>query len=375
MNKRILITSTDLMMVQFLVPHVQYLSQNGFAVEIACSDVGGCMEEMREKLEGYAKAIHTVRLVRSPTSSANFKGYGDMKKVIENGRYDIIWTNEPVMGVVTRLAARKARKRGTKVVYMCHGFHFFKGSGKASWLLYYPMERVMSRFTDTIVTINREDEARAKTFHAKQVVYIHGIGVNTERLRSAENRTDIRAELGLQDDDFLVLSVGELNKNKNHRVVIEALHRLQDPQIHYAICGKGALLDKLNVLARSLGLEKNVHFLGYRTDVVDVCSQVDVFAFPSHREGLGLAALEAMYCGLPVVASRIRGPMDFMESGKSGMLTTPDDAEGFAQAISDLKQNKALRRGCSEYNKKAVIPYCLEQVKGEVLELFEGFLK
>lgn len=372
MNKRILITSTDLMMVQFLVPHVQYLSQNGFAVEIACSDVGGCMEEMREKLAGYAKAIHTVRLVRSPTSSANFKGYGDMKKVIENGRYDIIWTNEPVMGVVTRLAARKARKRGTKVVYMCHGFHFFKGSGKASWLLYYPMERVMSRFTDTIVTINREDEARAKTFHAKQVVYIHGIGVNTERLRSAENRTDIRAELGLQDDDFLVLSVGELNKNKNHRVVIEALHRLQDPQIHYAICGKGALLDKLNVLARSLGLKKNVHFLGYRTDVVDVCSQVDVFAFPSHREGLGLAALEAMYCGLPVVASKIRGPMDFMESGKSGMLTTPDDAEGFAQAISDLKQNKALRRSCGEYNKKAVIPYCLKQVKGEVLKLMEG---
>ena len=121
MSKRLLITSTDLMMVQFLIPHVIYLSENGFEVEIACSDVGGRMDEIREKLKGVVKDIHIVRLVRSPASPTNFKGYGDMKKVINRGNYDVIWTNEPVMGVVTRLAARKARKNGTKVIYMVHG--------------------------------------------------------------------------------------------------------------------------------------------------------------------------------------------------------------------------------------------------------------
>ena len=133
-----MITSTDLMMIQFLVPHVICLSRNGFEVEIACSEVGGRMAEIREKTAGYVKAVHEVRLVRSPASLKNFQGYGDMKKVIRNGGYDVIWTNEPVMGVVTRLAARQARKHGTKVVYMVHGFHFFKGASKLNWMLYYP---------------------------------------------------------------------------------------------------------------------------------------------------------------------------------------------------------------------------------------------
>ena len=136
MNKRLLITSTDLMMVQFLIPHVIHLSQNGFDVEIACSDVGDRMDEVREKLKDSVKAIHVVRLVRSPASPTNLKGYGDMRKVIENGNYDIIWTNEPVMGVVTRLAARDARKRGTKVRYMVHGFLFYKGAPKPYWLTF-----------------------------------------------------------------------------------------------------------------------------------------------------------------------------------------------------------------------------------------------
>ena len=114
-NKRLLVTSTDLMMVQFLIPHVINLSQNGFDVEIACSEVGGRLDEVKKKLDGYVKAVHTVRLVRSPASTTNFKGYGDMKKVIDQGNYDLIWTNEPVMGVVTRLAAKNARKNGKHI--------------------------------------------------------------------------------------------------------------------------------------------------------------------------------------------------------------------------------------------------------------------
>lgn len=369
MGKRILVTSTDLMMIQFLVPHVRYLSENGFDVEVACSDVGGRMDEVRTALDGAAKAIRTVRLHRSPAAAENLKGYGDMKRVIASGNYDIIWANEPVMGVVTRLAARKS---GAKVVYMCHGFHFFKGSGKGSWLVFYPVERFCSRFTDVLVTINREDEARAKTFHAGRVAYIHGIGVNTDRLHRRDIRSNIRAELGLAEDDFLVLSVGELNENKNHQVIIRAVAQLHDSKIHYAICGKGALMEQLQKLAKELGIESQVHFLGYRKDVMDICSQADVFAHPAHREGLGLAPLEAMYCGLPLIASDIRGIQDYAVNGESGFLCNADDADGFSSAIQTLRNDPDLRKRCGTRNQTAVVPFCLEQVKEEVFGLFSS---
>lgn len=364
--KKLLITSTDLMMIQFLVPHVRHLSENGFHVEIACSVVGGRIDEVRKAVEGYAKAVHTVRLERSPVSPNNLKGYGDMKRLLAEHHYDIIWTNEPVMGVVTRLAAKKLRKAGTKVIYMCHGFHFFKGASLPHWLIFYPVERFMSRFCDAIVTINHEDEARAKTFHCPRVEYIHGIGVNTDRLRRKDEQSDIRAELGLKEKDLLVLSVGELNENKNHQVIIRAISKLNDDKIHYAICGKGDRLEALKALAAEMKIADRVHFLGYRTDVVDICSRADIFAHPSIREGLSVASLEAMYCGLPLVMSIVRGAGDYLQDGDSGFLCRCDDADGFAEAIGKLAADADMRRRFGAFNQNTVKAFYLESVKDEV---------
>ena len=375
MGRRMLITSTDLMMIQFLVPHVINLAEHGYEVEIACSEVGGRMDEIREKLKGYVKRIHTVRLVRSPASFSNFKGYRDMKRVIHSGAYDIIWTNEPVMGVVTRLAARQARKRGTKVLYMVHGFHFYKGAPVWNWLVYYPIESFASRFCDEIVTINREDYKRAKRLHSPEVKYIHGIGVDTTILNQKTIHTDIRRQLGLQDSDFIVLSVGELNKNKNHKVIIKAISQIHDKNVKYILCGKGAQQKSLEKLAKKCKVSSQIFFLGYRKDVADICQQSDIFAFPSYREGLGLASLEAMYSGLPLVASAIRGVEDYAENGKAGFLCSPDDSQAFAKAILYLKKDEKLRLKCSENNRKAAVLYCLDNVKKEVMSLFEQEMK
>lgn len=375
MAKRILITSTDLMMVQFLVPHVINLSENGFRVEIACSNVGGRVEEIRSKLKNYVKKIHIVRLKRSPLAPVNFLGYQDMKRIINCGHFDLIWTNEPVMGVVTRLAARTARKNGTKVMYMTHGFHFFKGAPKKNWLIFYNIEHWASRLCDVITTINREDYRRAKKMHAPVVKYIHGIGINPERLNKIDNRSDIRQELRLNENDFLCISVGELNENKNHQVVIKALGQLKDPDIHYIICGKGDQLENLKNLAKEQGVQKNIHFLGYRMDVLDICSQSDLFVFPSHREGLPIAPLEAMYCGLPLITSDIRGLADYMKEGKTGYLTDPDDVNSFASKIRKLKDDPQLREEIGSNNKKAVVLFLLDNSKIEVLYLIRSILK
>lgn len=358
--KRILITSTDLMMVQFLLPHVRNLRENGYAVELACSEVGGRLAEVREALPGIP--VHPVRLVRSPATVRNFLGYLDLKNLISQGKYHMIWTNEPVMGVVTRLAAWGS---GVKVLYMCHGFHFYKGCGPLNWLLWYPVERVMSRLTHMLVTINREDEARAKTMHAGRIAYIHGIGVNTRRLHAPGR--DFRRELGLTDNAFLVLSVGELSKHKNHQVIIRAIAALGDPHIHYAVCGKGPLLNQLTGLARKLGVAERVHFLGYRKDLADIYAAADVFAHPSRREGLGLAPLEAMHCGLPLIAADTRGIRDY---GKN--LIPSEDVKGFTRAIRRMKADENLRNQCGERNRQAAAPYCLETVKEEVLQLIES---
>lgn len=375
MSKKILVTSTDLMMIQFLVPHIINLSENGYEVSIACSNVGGRMQEVKEKLKASTKEIYTVRLHRSPVCVDNMNGYRDMKKIICENHYDVIWINEPVMGVVTRLAAQKARKKGTKVLYVVHGFHFYKGAPLLNWLIYYPIEKIMASKCDMICTVNCEDYQRARKFNVQEVRYIHGVGINTERLTISKTSTNIRQELKLSENEILVLSIGELNKNKNQKVIIQAIKKINNKQLHYILCGKGDQEKELRDLAIQLGIEKYVHFLGYRKDVVDICIQSDIYVMPSYREGLPVSSLEAMYCGLPLVTSKIRGLEDIMKEGKTGYMCKPEDAEGFADRINTLLKNSETRTKMGQYNKEAVKPYCVNEVKKEVLKLIVGLMK
>ena len=374
MAKRILITCTDSMMKQFLEPHVRNLAGNGYEVEIACSEVLNRMAEVQEDLGEYAR-IHLLHLKRSPLAISNIRGYREIKQIIRNGHYDLIWTNEPVMGVATRLAARKARKQGTKVMYMVHGFHFYKGAPLLNWLLFYPIERLMASKADCICTINREDYARAQQMHTARAAYIHGVGIDTDRLKPGESPTDLRNELHLPQDAFLILSVGELNGNKNQQIVIRALAELKDQNVRYILCGKGDQLENLRTLAGELNIADRIHFLGYRKDIADICRQCDAFALPSRREGLPFAAMEAMYCGLPLVNSGIRGLADITEDGVSGYVCGTDDAGQYAESILKLKNNPELRTQMGNNNRKTVEAFTVEQTKHEILELIRELLQ
>lgn len=367
--KRLLLTCTDLMAIQFLVPHVKYLSQRGFSVELACSDVGGRMEDLHKALDGIAP-IHVVRLVRSPFSTENRKGYGDLKKIIDGSRWDVIWTNEPVMGVMTRLAARDARKQGTKVVYMVHGFHFYKGAPLQNWLLYYPVEKYCSRLCDMIVTINEEDYQRAKTFHTDRVEKIQGVGVNLDRFAPDEEvRRAWREKLGLSENDIALLTVGELTPRKNQHVMLEALHFLNDSRCRLLICGRGELESRLKQQVKALQLEEQVQFLGYRKDIPQLCCASDIFVFTSIQEGLPRALMEAMANGKAIVCSDIRGNVDLIENGKGGFVV-PNEAGAVAQAIAHLTEDPQLRREMGEKNRDVVINYEI----GKICEVVYGLM-
>ena len=374
--KRILITSTDLMMIQFLAPHVHHLAALGYQVDIACSVVGNRISDVRRALEGAVGKIHILRLQRSPAAPGNLLGYTDLQRLLAENRYDLIWTNEPVMGVMTRLAARKYRRQGTKVLYMCHGFHFFRGAGALNWAVYYPIERLMSRFCDAIVTVNGEDFARALRFQTSPVYKIPGVGVDTRRFSAGgypEFRNAKRIQLGIPEDAWVVLTVGELNKRKNQKVLLRAVSLLDDKNTHLVLCGRGDRREKLEQLASRLGIRDRVHFLGYRLDIPEMYRMADCFAFPSLQEGLPFALMEAMQSGLPIVASRIRGTVDLIQPDAGGILCHPRSPAEFARGVMELRRtDKAAMVGL---NREKLKEFDLEQIKPRILAILEEVLK
>ena len=378
MAKRILVSSTDLMMVQFLLPHIRFLAEQGYEVEIACSDVGGRMEEIRAQLEGYVKQIHVVRLVRSPVSPTNLKGYRDMKQVVDQGHYDLIWTNEPVMGVATRLAARKARRSGTKVIYMVHGFHFYHGAPKLNWIVFYPIEKLMSHFCDRIVTMNGEDRKLAESRFSTPVSFIHGIGVNGERFHpvSTEERLAVRKKEGLSKEDFVVICIGELNENKNQKTLIEAAALVRDriPGLKVLLAGKGDQEQALRTLIQEKGLENAVRLLGYRKDLPHLLPAVDLAVSCSRREGLPQNIIEAMLCKKPVVASHNRGHDELVVHEETGLLFSFQDAAALANALCALYEHPDLRAAYGEKGCSKAMEYTVDSTRTELLQLLEQTL-
>lgn len=370
--KQLLLTCTDLMAIQFLLPHVKYLSANGFSVELACSDVGGRMDDLHRALDGVAQ-IHTVRLARSPFSPGNAAGFGDLKKIIDGAHWDIIWTNEPVMGVMTRLAARDARRHGTKVFYIAHGFHFYKGAPKKNWLIWYPVEKFMCRYTDKLITINEEDYQLARSKFPVETCHIHGAGVSVSRYHphSAEEEEVLRKEESLSVQDFVVLCTGELNANKDQRTLIDAAVLCRDriPELKVLLAGNGPLEPALREQIAENHAEGYIRLLGYRTDLERVVPAADVIVSCSHREGLGLNLIEGMLCGKPVIAVENRGHRELIENGVTGYLVPIGDSCILAERLVQL-HNDGNQKELGQAGYKKVQLYTDANVQQELVHIY-----
>ena len=356
---KILITATvQSHIAQFHKPVIRMLQEMGHQVEIAARNN---LHEKKNLTLTEPDVIHEVNFCRSPFSLQIFPAYRQLKKVIEAGGYDVVHCNTPVAGILTRLACRKLRKQGKlKVMYEAHGLHFFKGGPRSGWLIWYPIEKFFSRFADMMVLINKMDyELVKEKFHAKAVRRIPGIGVNLSQFQDVGHGA-LRQELSLDENTPLVLSVGELNENKNHKVVITAISAMKNKEVHYCIAGNGPLLQELTEHAKAMGVADRVHFLGYRRDVPMLMHQADVFVLPSRREGLGMAAIEAMSCGLPLVSSNRHGINDYSIEGVTGYKHDPDDSRGFAESMDKLLEDAHLRGELAENCKKMAQEFTLD---------------
>lgn len=375
--KKILLTCTDLMAIQFFTEHIKYWHEKGYYVDLACSPVGERVDELIEFFSSIENAsIVTVDLERSPFKLSNLKGFLQLIKIAKKEHYDSVVTNEPVMGLLTRLAF--ANKKETKVTYIAHGFHFYKGGSKLNNLIYHTIERFASHFTDKLVTINKEDFEAAKQLHLKEngtVQYIPGIGVNTSKFykSSKEDCTIIRNELGLSDNDFVVAVIGELNDNKNQETIIRAIATLKNeyPNLKALFLGIGEKAEYLKNLCCELDVDNNVRFLGYRHDVNRILSVCDLGASASLREGLGLNIIEEMASGLPVVASENRGHRDIVTKD-SGILLQENTPKEFAKAFAELYSAPEVCESISKNNLELCKNFDIKAIKLSLLNIIEG---
>ena len=319
-----------------------------------------------------------VPFERSPFDPKNVKAYRVLKKLIDDQRYDLIVCNTPVGGILTRLAARKSRKRGIKVVYIAHGFHFCKGSSKKNWLIYYPIEKLMAKYCDLLITINKEDYAlaRKKFSRRTKVAHIHGVGVDETRYHPAapEEQLAMRMAEGLSPEDFVILCTGELNENKNQKTLISAAAQLKDriPNLKILLAGNGPKEQELRDQIREEGLEGVVKLLGYRTDLERITPAVDLVVSCSRREGMPLNIIEAMLCAKPVVVSHNRGHDELVSPGRTGILLSPTDADGFAAAIDALAADAGKRYEMGEAALRRIQPYAVSNTREELYGLLRS---
>lgn len=344
--KVLYIATSDIHLATFHKPYIKWLSQQEIVVDIAVEKRGD------NTIEGVENAFF-LSFPRSLLNKEMFSSYKKLKNIIDTGGYDLIHCHTPIPSMLARMAARSARKKGAKVLYTAHGFHFYKGAPIPRWLVHYPAEYILSYFTDGIVTINQEDYdyINGKMFH-KDSFYIKGIGVDSKRFRpySEDEKIVKRDILGLGKDDFVLLYVGEFIPRKNHEFIMRAIKLLVEriPNLKILFAGTGVLLEDMKKLADDLKVSSYIDFLGFRTDVHELSAIANVGISASKHEGLGLGLAEEMMCRVPIVATFDRGHKEMIVQGETGFMFEQENQAEFIDYIFKLYSNEELRQKMGE---------------------------
>ncbi len=371
-NMKILfICSTDNMIWQFLTPHIKDLLSFGASVDCVCSKTGFWFDSLKE----IGFNMIELDLKRAPINMTNYRGYKFLKKLQRENKYNLIYCQQPTGGLMGRFVGKKFK---IPVIYIAHGFFFFKGNNPIKNFIYYSAEKYMAKFTDILITMNEEDYLASKKFKAKKKYKISGIGLNEDKYQF-EKQNNLPAELMLKDDNKIILSVSEFIPRKNYKTMLKtfaALARKRD-DVKYILCGSGRQFEEMKVFAKKLDIQDKVLFLGYRTDIGHIMQISDIFFHQSFHEGLTMSIMEAMHFSLPVVASRVRGNKDLIDEGVGGFLTEPKNVNAQLKALEILLDDKKMREEFGKNNHEKVKDYCLNSVREELKEIYQenGFFE
>ena len=350
--------------LKFHVPCIRRMREQGWTVDVAASG--------DEEVPYCSHQIHGL-WKRSPFTLDTLRGIRQLRRVIDEGDYDIIYCHTPVGALVARLAAKNARRQGTKVVYFAHGFHFFTGAPLINWLLFYPIERLLARETDLLITLNDEDDARARRVFPKalSVVQVPGAGVDFSRLDvddRAQTRHAKREQWQVSQDALVLMYVAELIRNKNQEMLLEMLLgvRRERPDAVLVLVGPDHANGHYQRLARRMGLEDAVRFTGWSSDIGGCLCAADIYVASSKREGLALNIVEDMYCGLPVVATDNRGHVPIIRDGENGFLVHVGESGKMAQRVLEIAREPQLRE---RFSRADVSRYSADAVSRQIVEI------
>ena len=372
MKKILFVTHNGRFLVQFELNDIRILQEMGYEVQCATNFKGEFMRADAETTE-HGVICQQVDIERSPAKlKSNYRAYKQIKTLMKKECFEALHCHTPMGGVVGRLAANAT---GTKpVLYTAHGFHFYRGCPLKNKLIYQTAETFLARYTDAQITINQEDYAAAQKFPLRgKAYYVPGIGVDVQKIASVQvDRVAKRKELGIPEDAFAFLTVGELIPRKGHELLIRAFAKLNISGVQLLICGSGREKEHLTALIKELEISDRAHLLGFRNDIYELLKCADAFVFPSKQEGLPVALMEAMAAGLPCIASRIRGNVDLLPDSR--YLFEASDESTLCQLMQDAVNGVQVDQECAQ-NKKALeqfdvknVSECMRKVYTAVLE-------
>lgn len=379
MQRVLFVTNLASKIGSFSISSIEAANNNQLGFYMAANWQSTSDDRLREYENKHNIKIFHFDLARSPFSPKNITAYKQLCRIIRENEIDYIHCNTPVGGLLGRLAGKKCKVK--RVIYQVHGFHFYKGAPKLNWMLYYPIEKWLARYTDALVTINTEDyefaKRKMKFRHGGNIYYVPGVGIDSKSFlaRDESIKATKRKELGIPEEAMLLISAGELNQNKNNAAIINAMALCENKNIHYILCGVGPLEQDLKTLAKEKGVSDRVQFLGYRSDMKELLAAADVFVMPSFREGLSRSIMEAMSSGLPCVVSKIRGNVDLVEENVGGYLCAPSDVCGFADALDKLASDDALRQSMSRANLERIKNFDVSVVIEKMTQIYKDEFK
>lgn len=370
---KVLLTATvQSHIVQFHKPLVEMLHAHGCEVHVAAKD--NLAEKNGLRLD-FADKVFDIPFARSPKSPDNIKAYRQLKTIIDEGHYDVVHCNTPMGGIVTRLAARDARKKGTRVFYTAHGFHFYQGAPKKNWLVFYPIEKFFANhYTDKLITITTEDYKLASEQFRCQVARIHGVGVDEKRYYPVDDaeKQRLRSQMGFEAGQKVILNIGELLPNKNQQMAIRMMPKLVQayPDAVLLIAGNGPEKENLERLIQELGMQNHVKLLGYVTNLQDYQHIADVCVSCSKREGLPLNIVEAMMSGTPVAATVNRGHRELIQDGETGFLVDVNDHMALANRVLRYLSNENTAFCCVRKALDMIKSFSFSCVKRELGRIY-----